>query len=89
MAVCRSFLVRMRNVSDKCVGNIKTHDLLSFLFFQKSSRFRDNVEKTAKLDSPQMRIKYATCSSRDGWILLQTPSEYVMLTAISWQQSLY
>jgi len=39
LIISRSFLLRMRNISDKVVENIKTHILCSviFFFFRKSS----------------------------------------------------
>jgi hypothetical protein len=44
--ICRWILLRMRNVSDKIVEEIKTHILCPIIFFlQKSCRLWDNVEK--------------------------------------------
>ena len=36
LIIYRSFLLRMRNVSDKIVGKIKTHILCSVIFFTKN-----------------------------------------------------
>jgi len=45
LIISRSFLLRMRNVSDKAVEKIKTHILCSVTFFRKSFRLWDNVGK--------------------------------------------
>jgi hypothetical protein len=44
MEICRSFLLRMENISDKSVEEIITQILFSYSF-RKSSRLRDNVEE--------------------------------------------
>ena len=45
----RSFLLRMRNVSDKiCRENQNTHFVFSIFFFRKSYRLWDNVEKYSR-----------------------------------------
>ena len=38
-------LIRMRNISDKTCGEIKTHTVCSIFFFFKSCRLWGNVEK--------------------------------------------
>jgi len=55
----RSFLLRMRNVSDKsCTENQNTHFVFSNIFFRKSYRLCDNVEKYCKArDRAQMAIR--------------------------------
>jgi hypothetical protein len=45
MIVYGRFLFRMRNVSDRVLGTIKTHILYSVTFFWKSCLLWDNVEK--------------------------------------------
>ena len=49
----RSFLPRMRNVSDKSCRDIKTHILCSVTVFRKSCRLCDNVEKYCTASRPQ------------------------------------
>jgi len=44
LIISRSFLLRMKNISDKIVGKIKTNFSVNF-FLRKSRRLRDNVEK--------------------------------------------
>jgi len=45
LILCRSILLRMRNISDKsCKGNQNTKDVIRN-FFRKSCRLWDNVEK--------------------------------------------
>jgi len=41
----RSFLLRLRNVSDKIIEEMKTRIFSSISCFGKSSRLWDNVEK--------------------------------------------
>ena len=46
--ISRSILLRMRNISGtNCRENQNTHFMFNnfFIFFRKSCRFRDNVEK--------------------------------------------
>ena len=46
----RSFLLRMRNVSDKlCRGNQNTHFVLKNFFFENSCRLLDHMEKYFKM----------------------------------------
>jgi len=45
LIVSVSVLLGMRNVSYKFSGKIKTHVLCSVIFFRKSCRLLDNVEK--------------------------------------------
>ena len=47
--VSRSDLLRMRNVTDKFVEEIKTHILCPITCFQKSCRLWDNVEKYCRV----------------------------------------
>jgi len=55
--VSRSFLLRMRNVSDKiCKERQNTHFVFGEFFFRKSCRLRDNVENAAERDRPQMTV---------------------------------
>jgi len=45
MIIYGQFLFRMRNVSDRVLGTIKTPILYSVTFFWKSCHLGDNVEK--------------------------------------------
>ena len=49
----RSFLLIVRNVSDKSCRDIKTHILCSVTVFRKSCRLCDNVEKYCTASRPQ------------------------------------
>jgi hypothetical protein len=55
--ISRSIVLRMRNVSDKhCRENQSTHLIFTILFFRKSCRLWDNVEKWLQPDRPQMTM---------------------------------
>ena len=63
----RSFLLRMRNVSDKsCRENQNTHFVFPNFFFRKSYRTRDN---TVERGRPHMTI---WCTRIARWILKAT-----------------
>jgi len=61
MIISRSVLLKMRNVSDKVIGKIKTRILYSTTFLRKSFRLGDSVENKVKSDTSQMKIYYSAC----------------------------
>jgi hypothetical protein len=88
MIISRSVLLRMRNVSDKsCTENQNTHFLCSVtLFFRKSCRLWDNVEKYGRdREANVLRRKRLEC-----WLTKATDihSEYVILAAFPRKQRL-
>ena len=90
LIISRSFLLRMKNVSDKSRReNRNTHPVFSNFFIyicRKSWRLRDNMEKKyiVDLDRPQMTIQRLRIAC---WIrkATNTLSEYVMLIAFPQQ----
>jgi hypothetical protein len=56
-----SFLLKMRNVSDRFVEKIKTHILCLVTFFRKSCRLWDNVEKYCKAGQAKDDMSHALC----------------------------
>jgi hypothetical protein len=87
MIISRSVLLKKGNISDKFVETIKTRVLYSIPSFRKSCRLWDNVEKLCRArqatDDNITRRKRFAC-----WIpkAIDTPSEYVILTAFPRQQ---
>jgi len=86
MIVSGWFLFRMRNVSDRVVGTIKTHILYSVTFFWKSCHLWDNVEKYCRArqatdDNITWDMHFAC------WLTKATDihSEYVIHTVFPWQ----
>ena len=84
MIICRSILLRMRNVADKCcTENQNTHFVFSNFFFSKNPAFYEIMWKnTVQRGSPQMtiwrmRIACWITTARDA------NSEYVILNALS------
>ena len=64
-----SFLLRMRNVSDKsCRGNQSTHFVVS-IFFRKSYRLWDNLEKYCR--AGQATWQYGAFVLHAGYLRLQ------------------
>ena len=64
----RPFRLRMRNISNKVVGKIKTHILFFSNFHRKSRLLRNNVEKYSRAgDRP-----YGPCALHVGYLRLQT-----------------
>jgi hypothetical protein len=61
LIVSRSFLLSMRNVPDKFVYKIKTHNLRSTTFSRNSGRLWDNAEITVCPDRPQMTNDNGHC----------------------------
>ena len=47
--ICRSVLLKMRNVSAEILEKIKTHILCSIAFFKKSCHLSYNVEKCGQV----------------------------------------
>jgi hypothetical protein len=87
MITYRAILLRKRNVSDKSRRENKTHILCSTIFFRKSCRLWDNVEKYGRAgqatdDNIIRRMRFAC------WITkaTNTYSEYVILIAFPRQQ---
>jgi hypothetical protein len=87
LSISRSFLLIIRNVSDKFLNKIKSQILCSITFSRKSCRLWDNVEKygtagQATDGSIIGRMRF-TC-----WIpnVTETPSEYVILIAFPLHQ---
>jgi hypothetical protein len=62
MITSRSFLLRMKNVSDKRLGKIETQLLCSETYSRKSCRLRDNVGKYG-------RARQATDNNREACAL--------------------
>ena len=83
----RSVLFKMRNVSDKIVGTIKTRILCSITVLWKSCRLWDNVEKYCRAGQATggniMRPIRIAC-----WIskAKNTQSQYVILIAFPLRQ---
>ena len=77
--ISRSFLLRMRNVSDRiCTENQSTHFVFSNFFFRKLCRLWDNVEKYCR--AGQATDECTRCSKATN-----THSQYVRLIAIPLQ----
>ena len=88
MIISRCILIRIRYVSDEsCGGNQNTLIMFNNLFFWKSCRFWDNVEKCCRageaIDDHITRRMRFPC-----WITkaITTHSEYVILIAFTWQK---
>jgi hypothetical protein len=85
--ICRSVLLRMRNISDKIVIKIRTHILYSVTFIRISCRLWGNVEKYVRsrqvTDDNIIRCMRVTC-----WITkaTYTHSGYAIILAFSQQQ---
>ena len=82
----RTFLLRMRNVSDKrCRENQNTHFVT---LFRKSCHLRDNVGKIVERGTPKMTIWHMHIAC---WIskATNTDSDCVILIALSLQQWLH
>ena len=89
--ISRSFLIRMRNVSDKrCTENQNTHFRFRNAFSRKRCRLWDNVEKYCRAeqatDDNTIRRMCIAC-----WIskAIDTNSEYVIFIAFPLQQWLH
>ena len=83
-----SFLLRMRNVSDKVVEKIKTHILCSVKFFDSRAVYEIMWKNFLVPDSSQMTIwrMLIACWIRKA---TNTHSEYVILIAFPLQQWLH
>ena len=81
MEISRSFLLRMRNVSEEsCRKNQNTHFVFNiFFFFRKSCRLRDNVGKYCRVgqatDGNIIRLMTFVCLITKA---MDTHSEYVI-----------
>ena len=86
--ISRSVLLRMRNVSDKFVDNIKTHILCSILFFEDRTVYEIMWKNTVERGRPQMTLRRMRIAC---WITkaTNTSSEYVILIASTLQQWLH
>jgi len=70
----RSFLLRIRNVSDKICREIQnTHFTSNHFFFFKSCRLCDDVEKYTEPDRQQMTN--GACAFHAGYLSLQTHTQ--------------
>ena len=71
LIISRSFLLRMRNVSDKsCRENQNTQFVFSnFFFFRKLCRLWENLEKSWR--AGQVRWQYGACALQAGYLKLQ------------------
>ena len=88
--ISRSFLLRLRNVSDKsCRENQNTHFMFNnFFFFRKLCRLWDNLARNCRVGSPQMTIWRMRIAC---WIpkATNTHSVCVILIAFPLQQWLH
>ena len=62
--IFRSVLLKMRNVSEKCIQKIKTRFMFNIFFPRKSYRLWDNAKKYCR--GGQARWRYGTCTLRAG-----------------------
>jgi hypothetical protein len=86
--ISRSFLLRLRNVSDKsCRRNQTTHFMFS-KHFRKSCRLWDNVEKYCTAGQATY-WQFGECALHYGYLRLRTHSQYVILIASPPQQWLH
>ena len=72
MVICRSFLLRMRNVSDRFVQKIKTHVLCSRTFYENRTVYEIMLNNTAQRDMPQVTFSYETYALHAPYLMLQT-----------------
>jgi hypothetical protein len=78
LTISRSFLLRLRNFSDKiCRRNQTTHFVLS-KHFRKSCRLWDNVEKYCTAGQAT-DWQFGECALHAGYLWLRTHSHYVYL----------
>ena len=89
MIISRSFLFRMRNVSDKsCRENQNTHFVFSNFFFENRAVYEIMEKNNVEPDRPQMtvwRMRIAFCVPK----ATNTCSEYVIIIAFQLQQWLH
>jgi len=90
LIISRPFLVRMRNVSDKCCSeNQNTHFMFKNIFFLENHAVHTKTWKyIVERGRPQMtiwRMRIAGCIPN----ATKTPSEYMILIASLLEQSLY
>jgi hypothetical protein len=83
--ISRCIFLRMRNITGKSFGNIKTHFVLKF--FRKLCRWWDKVYKygsarQATDDNITRRMRFSCMITK----YTDTHSTYLMLIAIPWQQ---
>jgi len=88
--ISRSFLLRTRNVSDKCVEKVKTHILFSVTYFSPENRavYEITWKNILEPGRPQVITRHMriACSIPKA---KNTHYEYVKLTAFLLQQWLY
>jgi hypothetical protein len=90
MTIPRSLILRLTNVSEKCVEKIKAHIFCWITFIQKPWRLWENVEKygRAKLNTDDNIIRHMrfACWTNKA---TDTHSEYTIFIAIPRQQWLH
>ena len=89
--IFRSFLFRMRNVSDKsCRGKRNTHFMFSNFFFFENYAVCEIMWKNIA-EPARCGWKYGTCASHVGYLRLQTHTlaEYAVVIAFPLHQQLH
>ena len=85
-----SFLVRMRNVSDKsCTENHNTRLMSNNIMWGENRAAYEMWGEKKTVQPAGHRWQYGACALHAGYLRLQTHSEYVMLTAFPLQQRLH
>jgi hypothetical protein len=88
MIISRSFLLRIRNVTDKICRENQDNVFVFYNFFLKSCRLWDNVEKYCKaVHATYHNMAQAHCTL-DNQYYRRTHKEYVILTVFPLQQRL-
>jgi hypothetical protein len=64
MIISGSMLVKIINISDKCVEKIKTHIFMSYNLFSENCAVYEIMWKyMVQLDRPQVTIQYGACAA--------------------------
>ena len=72
MIISHSFLLRMRNVSDRIRENEGTYFQFSIFFNENNAVVEIMWENTVQLDRPQMTVQYGACALHAIYLRLQT-----------------
>ena len=81
------FLLELKMFHINVVQNIKVHILCSINFFENLAVYEIMLKKV--YSGVEHRWPYGACTLHAEYLKLQTPSEHVILTALSLQQLLH